>query len=232
MKSTGRTILVALVGALVLCAVASASASASMPEFVPGEGAKFPIAFTGKESHNAFWEGSGGGWFDCGSITTKGELTGAKTASLTLEWTGCSEGSSGLKFYTKGEPAGTVVIPGSGTLVYMSKAAKEVGLLFTLKEAVKVYGNGNQEGSVYFRLSGSVLIPLAPINTKLTKLDLPFEGGKSPGEPKYSKYENEKGEAERASFVIKSVGGGEGEGNLQIGGADAVTAGSALTIAG
>ena len=224
-KTTRKMSLIAAVAVLALASAYTASAFAALPEFVPGEGAKWPITFEGTERVGAGWEWANGGLFECSPVASKGEVTGAKAASLTLEWTGCTEESR--RYYTKGEPEGTVVIPGGGTLVYISKASKEVGLLFTLKETVKVY----REGSVIFKLSGSELIPLTPLDTLMSKFDLPFEKGAKAGAPKYSQYENEKGEVKKAGIVI-AYGGIENSGVLEIHGADAVTASKALKVVG
>jgi hypothetical protein len=205
------------------------------PEFVPGEGAKFPIAFQdAAQKRTSFFEpnsGLGESPFCTGS-QVKGEITGAKVASVTLEFTGCA-------FYEKpvwtGElwETGTVVLQGIGTPVYIDKAEKKVALLDVLTKTSLKFSEGT-----FAQIKGTLLIPVTPLNTSTTKFALPIHKTGGAGLQEYRSRENEKNE------VVKYVhpdyepysGGGFVEAAIEMEGKNEVlnevTAGSALTVKG
>jgi DNA-binding beta-propeller fold protein YncE len=194
MRHKGRTALVALVAVFVLGAVASASALAAPPEFVPKSGESFPIKLedgmhAGFAAFRTELE-----FGSCSENRTTGEATGPKTIPLTLEWAGCKDGSSSMT--SEGAASGHIVIPGTGTLVYIDKATGQVGVLLTLKE-VKI-----EIGTTQLALKGSVVIPVSPTNTESESLDLPLHEGKNAGQQEYSGYENEKGEQKFATLEV------------------------------
>jgi hypothetical protein len=173
MRHKSRTIFAALVAVLALGAIASASASAALPEFVPGEGAKWPITFqdaagarsSAIDSYNYSIAPH------CEGSQVKGEITAAKVASVTLELTGCWY-AGGHEFWTEGQKQGTIVLPGKGTLVYIDKAEKKVGILDELK-ATKLKVSPEGEGWKA-EIAGKLVIPITPLNTSTTKFALPI----------------------------------------------------------
>jgi hypothetical protein len=129
MRHKSKTMLTALFAVFAFAAVASASASAALPEFVPAEGAKFPITFqdAAQKSDSSLLAIDDEYSPRCTGSQVKGEITAAKVASVTLELTGCYY--AGAKWSTgRGEEGKeTMVLPGKGTLVYINKAEKRSG---------------------------------------------------------------------------------------------------------
>jgi DNA-binding beta-propeller fold protein YncE len=194
MRSKYKSALAALVAVCALGAVASASASAAPPEFTLKAGEKFPDAIGNSlNSVPAGFETEALS-ASCSSNKTTGEITSAKAASLTLEWTGCVKGTT--QFTSEGAEAGHIVITGTGTLVYIDKAKSQVGVLLALKE-VKLLA-----GEAKFFLKGSLVVPISPINQKVYTFELPFHQ-KGVGEQEFTSYENEKGEVESTQLILE-----------------------------
>ncbi|HXN37326.1 MAG TPA: hypothetical protein VN892_04755 [Solirubrobacteraceae bacterium] len=224
MRFTFKSALVALVAVLVLGAVASASASAALPEFVHGEGEAFPISlsFSSKSVSTVF---EGPGFLSqpgCNGASFSGEVTAAKSVSLTTEFEGCRLDATNI-CSTKGAAAGHVVLPWSGTLVYIDKATKQVGIVLKLTEKL-IFECGSWSAPI----KGSILIPVTPINTKTSKLGVAIHHGKAEGQPEYKEYENEKGEVEKTHFEV----GTHVENNLNVAGEPQLAAGKSFTISG
>jgi hypothetical protein len=203
MRHTGRTMFAALVAVLALGVVASASASAALPEFVPGEGG-FPIMLKGSVTGPAsnFNIATGNVFGECHGYNINGEITGAKIGTLTIETKECAERSR--HYHTQGAGEGDLVMPYTASLVYINKATKEVGLLLKLP-APEVIVRGNEK-TLELAIRGSILVPLTPVNTKTSKLGLTFEG--TGGNQAVSVYENEKGEKQKAKLESEPVSGG------------------------
>jgi hypothetical protein len=222
MRYKGRTVLAALVAALALGAVASASALAAPPEFTLGNIEPFPSKIEASlHSGSASLEGT----FSLGSCSadrTTGEIAGVKAASLTLEFTGCGKNSTSVN--SKGAASGVIVIPGSGSLVFINKAKEQVGILFTLKETVTL-----EAGAEKFELSGDIVFPITPINTETHSFTLPIHSA-SPGLQQYRSYENEKGEVQNTSLKLELGGNYQAE-SIEITGSNEVTSGTLLTVA-
>jgi hypothetical protein len=168
-----------------------------LPEFVPGKGQSFPIVLENK-LHGGYASIEPNASFpnSCGEDRTKAEITGAKAVSVTLEWTGC-KGGAGEEFHSKGAPAGTIVIPGSGTLVYIDRATKQVGIALTLKEAISVLSGTTSA----FSIESGVIIPITPVGAEIEAgdtFDLPIHE-KSESNQEFTSYENESSETELLS---------------------------------
>jgi len=217
MRHKGRTMLAALVAVLALGVVASASASAALPEFVPGEGAKFPVAAEVTSVTSTVLENDAGSqWSDCQGVTLKGSVTGAKTASLTAELTNCRV-SGDEQCHTSGAPEGHETLSGTGSLVYVSKATKQTGLDFTVAAAKILCG------SLTINVKGSFVIP---VTASGGKLNVQIKG--SGGKPETKYYENEKGE-KKSCYLETNFGVGYEESDLNIGELKLATS-SPLTI--
>jgi hypothetical protein len=194
------------------------------PEFVLGTGEKFPVTIEGTQHGTADLSTSGGNFIECKEHKSQGEITGAKAASLTIELTGCRLVGPEVSCKTEGSPAEHIVLPGSGTLVYISKSTKKIGLLFNLPEVVYECEDGLGGG-----IRGSIVIPVTPINTKTTKFDLPIHGAKGVQEP--TEYENEKSEVKKARFEMEATAGFT-TAALQVEGENPLTTSKALTVEG
>jgi hypothetical protein len=186
--------LAALVAVLALGVVASASASAALPEIVPGAGVKFPIAVEGASRNVAkvhLSQRNGSEPARCEGVKFKGDITGAKAVSLTTEMTYCTQDEPTRKCSTAGAAAGHVVLAGTGTLAYINKASKVVGIVLTLPETEV------ECGGYAMLVKGSVIIPITPINTKTSELSMVIKESEI-GKQEYTTYENEKGEVTTA----------------------------------
>ena len=122
-RSVGLMVLV-----MALFAVAATAASAANPEFLDNvAGNTFTIkSGAGKLKAGAFT-------LECKADTGKGEITGAKTVSITIDLENCT--LLGLAANSLGDPAKIILVAATGTLCYISKAAKTVGVEFTLTPA-------------------------------------------------------------------------------------------------
>jgi hypothetical protein len=224
MKHKGRTMFAALAAALALGVVASASASAALPEFVPAEGGKLPIALEGSlpTGKGGITSGSEKANLLCEGIYAKGEITGAKTASLSIELRDCKDGAG---YYCEFGEKGSDVeyFSGSASLAYLNKAKKEVGLVLTQK---RIKGDCISESAW---IQGGLIIPITPVNTKTSKPTFTIRGN-GKGVQEFQSYENEKGEVVKSHLEL-NLGSGPIMAALETG-ALSLTASKALTVEG
>src|SRR5579859_758734 len=89
---------------LALSATITASASAALPEFA----GPFPVPFTAKSGLTRL-ETVKGAVITCLSDTGSGEVTGPKTGTVTITFTGCELVTLGLSCNTVGVPPGDIV---------------------------------------------------------------------------------------------------------------------------
>lgn len=196
MKSMLKGALGALMVVLALSAAVSASASAALPEFATGPGEKLTetkykmregLPWTG-------WETTQGDTFACsdqgaaGKSTFEGSFLGPKTVSGKFVFTRCSLGckSEGAKL----EEIATVEL--EGTLVYISKATKKVGITFKPKSG-KYLTKFKYCDGFPGEVKGSIIIPL---RGELNTLAYGFGVGplnETKGIQQINQYENEEG---------------------------------------
>jgi hypothetical protein len=215
-----RGVLLALLAVLVMSAVSVASASAALPEFVPGEGG-FPI--TVKNSQSKLASGisdATGEKYTCEGVNTSGSITAGKTMSLTIERGRCNR--EGRECYTEGAELGTETFSGSATLAYIKKSEKKVGIVFTVNPTVI------HCGSITEGVRGSIVIPITPINTLTSEPALVLEGNGA-GVQEYRSYENEKGEVKKA-YLELNWGAGYKTAALEVTGQIKLATSRAVTI--
>jgi hypothetical protein len=225
MRHKSKAMFAALLAVLALGAVASASASAALPEFVPAEGG-FPIKLEGAlSSTNAYFSyGAYRAFGTCTSANVKGEITGAKVLSATLELKRCTHNWQSLNCRTLGAPLETEILSGGARLVYINKAAGQVGIVFEpTPQPVEFICNPEEP----YHLRSAIVIPLTPLNTKTTTLSITAKLVKESQE--FVKYENEKGEMIFARLEAKVLSGWVGSG-LALGSPVSLTASKALTV--
>jgi hypothetical protein len=182
----------ALMAVVALAAVASVTASAALPEFLPASG-----SFTSKSGSGtlAF---KGGNTIECSADTNKGEVTGEKTARVTITFTGCKlfgiVGANSL-----GDSSGTILTTANGTLCYLNKTAKTVGLQLSPTGKVHIEAGGSLA-----IVEGTVIGELKPVGGGAKKG--PFElvlKQKAAGEQEITKCEG---------GATQNLSGAEGEG--------------------
>ena len=166
-----RMIGLALVAVFAMSAIVASAASAALPEQLPATG-----KFTGTSGASTF-ETLKGEKVKCTSDTITGEITGAKTSKSTITFKGCE--GLGLKCNTSGAGSGEIVLNVTGTLVYIMKSTKEVGLLNTLGAALTIKCTAFETLVV----RGSTLCPITPVNTKTTKYKVVCKATKGMQEP-------------------------------------------------
>jgi hypothetical protein len=188
--------------------------------------AALPIAVERSETtQSSDFETTGGTrWLgECSGYNAKGEITGAKGVSLTTELSGCGFRESGEKCNSKGAKEGHIVTPENGTLVYINKSTKQVGVLFTLTEVHA------ECGSVKETLRGSVVVPIAAINTKTSKIGMTFH--QSSGKQEFITYENEKSE-KKTAYLELNFGSGFEQTGFAVEGTPELTTSKPVTIEG
>jgi hypothetical protein len=172
----------AIIAVVALSAIASATASAALPEFLPGNaGEKFTgTSPSGTLEINALEK------ITCSSDAVAGENVGTtkKEASATVTFKGCSAfGIAGAK--SLGEAEGTIVAKVKLKLCYINAAKKEVGVLTKVASPVHI-----EVGGKLVVVEGDQVGKITPVNTKTKTYKLSYE--ESGGKPKPEGCEGEK----------------------------------------
>jgi hypothetical protein len=210
MRFISRGALAASVAALALSVAGVATAAAALPEFVPDGGAKFPITASGSVSvHEGAEETAiqldqqSGGWIDCKTVKYSDEITAAKAISLTTDLERCHKYESlysGHECTSTGAATGVIALSGKGSLVYLEKATKKVGVLLTMSEFDVTCKESEPEKA---RVEGSLLAQIAPVNTEITKYELLYHQKTKPGFEEFTSYENESGKLIKTEFIVE-----------------------------
>ena len=193
------TMVVTLMAVFAVSAVASATASASLPEQVPASG-KFTV-----KSEKGTFETIGKESIKCSSDKGEGEITGPKTDKSKLTFEVCV-GPLGVKCNSSGASSGDISIEINSELVWLNKAKEEVGEDLVLAKEVTIKCTALQT----LKVKGSTVCPVAPTNTKTTTFTITCK--QKEGKQEFTEYENE------AGTKIKDITETEGSGsqNLQI----------------
>lgn len=174
MRSTFRTMLVAMVALCALGAVAAASASAALPEF---HYLKFPTSFTGAGGEMFFKET--GGTYKCKATSISGTISGPKELSgVVIKFNGKKEGGEGgcteFLFQSEhGEEWWTKEL--KGRIAYLSSTSKEVGLL--LEPVAEPIAKGIHFSVSAATIKGSVIAPITPVNKGEREFTLQYQQG-------------------------------------------------------
>jgi hypothetical protein len=177
-----KLLVVAVMAVVALSAVATATASAALPELLPGNAGE---KFTGKSGSGTL-EVPGEGTIVCKEDSVTGENVGAtkKEAAATVTFKGCTAfGFIGAK--SLGDAEGTILVNASLKLCYINKANKEVGVLTKIENPVHIEVAGK-----LIVVEGDQVAKITPVNTKTTKYSLKYE--QSAGKPKPEGCEGEK----------------------------------------
>lgn len=189
-----RTMVLSLLATCAIGAVASASASAALPEQVPASG-KLTIS-----SGASVFETKAGEKVSCTKDSGSGEITGAKTSTGTVTFEGCTASLLGVKIKCQTGAEGDIVTELKNELVYINKSKKEVGLDSVLAKELTIKCGSFET----LKVKGSTICPISPINTKTKTLTLSCKQKKGVQEP--TEYENAKGEK------VKDITETKGEG--------------------
>ena len=205
MRSKSRTMLAALVAVLALGALASASASAALPELGPYHAGE-KLTFTINEMR---FQNKGGNIWGCSGGTGEGEITGAKTIKAKLKFSGCVSsllGKCGSKG-AKSEEIVTISMPVE--LVYLNKEKHETALVFNYNNGKTPFAEYECTNQLRNEWTQSVIVPIAAKTlSKTFKLKFAhreISGGEWEQLP--SQYENEAGKLVTAYPLITFFGG-------------------------
>jgi hypothetical protein len=181
-----KTIGLMFAAVFALTAFTAAAASAALPELL-SEGKEIPAKTPIKsKSGKSTLETKSGEKVSCTADTDSGEVTGAKTSTTTVTFTGCSAFGI-LKCTTTGAKSGEIILKSNVTLVYINKSAKEVGLAFALEKEVTIECTSAEK----LHVRGGNIGKLTPVNKSEPKLTLTFAQTKGVQSP--TEYENESG---------------------------------------
>ena len=196
MRLMFRNMLVAIVAVLALSAVASATASAALPEIVNSKGeALVKKKFTGEVTERMIDEINGRGAEECQKLAFAGEIKGTKggEGTLTLHCAGSC--------HTKGLKEKEMKFSVSVNLVWLNKAKEEAALLLSIPGVADVedYCWSNPMPSQFpLEVSGSLLVP---VSTKTNwARNIAFCLNRKSGKQEPSEYENEAGEKVKAQL--------------------------------
>jgi hypothetical protein len=211
MRFITKRALVALVAVLALSVASAASASAALPEF---GGSTFPVKYSFASNQKVTFSATdAGAYVICtGGGTAEGEITGAKALTARFDFKGCYYAltvGGEMACTTKGASVGEIKSESlKGSLVYISKANKEVGIVFNpyeqakeLKEIVPpptfatfvcAESGGPQYG---IAIRNGVTVPVTSLNTLTKSYALKFAVSENKQVP--AEYENAAGEKVR-----------------------------------
>ncbi len=157
-----KTLGLVVVAAFATSAIASATASARLPELLNSAGlAPVKKRFTGTSTESTL-EARSGANVKCKGDTITGKVTGLKTAEAELVFTGCTTAAGLLKCKSAGANSGEIAAKVDSTLVYIDKAKKEVGLLSALVGVLTIECTGLLSETLKVR--GNLICPIAPVN--------------------------------------------------------------------
>jgi len=207
------TIIGATITALVaLSAIASTMATAALPEFN-----KTKVKFTSASGPGTL-QVAGGNKIECESDTDDGEITGPKEVILLVDFRKC-EIFGLIGAHSLGDAENTILTNATGTLCYLNKAKKEVGLVLTPTGLLHI--EAPNAGALAL-IKGTLIGRLTPVNTTTLRgeLILKQEKGKQEllgceelaGEAHLSTSENEGayqasglGTADTVGFLVSEV---------------------------
>lgn len=120
----------------------------------------------------------------------EGEITGRKTVTGTIRFTGCKLEQMNCRTEGSKNYEEIITQPLEGTLVYLSKTAKTVGIDFKAKTGTAVVHRLRCWGGIG-EVTGSIVMPVTPVNVRQTEFKLEATG-------RDEEYETEKGEKKTA----------------------------------
>lgn len=179
MRSKCRNVFVMLAGVLALSAVASASASAALPEFQKGgKGLEKAVTFTEKSGEVVF-ENKIDNPVVCSASSATGETHGVKEVEgVVVKSTGCHVlfGSSHVYCASTGAKEGEIVTAKlSGKLGYLEKTpVPRVGLLLEQSKGEKIAECKGGSGEANVKIKGSVIGQIGVLNKETTSFYLKF----------------------------------------------------------
>ena len=176
-----------------------------LPEFVLGGGETLPVKVEAPVANRSIsFSDPELTFVTCAKGGVQGEITGRKKLAMTDELTECVSANGFEKCNSVGAPTGVIRMSGSGTVVYIEKATKKVGVVLAL--ATVTIHCGIEGTGIELKVHGNLLTSITPINTKTKTYEMPYKG--TLGKQELTKYENEKGESATATPELNFDGVG------------------------
>jgi hypothetical protein len=160
--STRLWALVTAAATMLLLASLASTAGATFPEALDNVAGN---TFSGTSGEGILEDPASKLAVRCAKGTATGEITGPKTGKGIGTAEGCT--ITGLSINSLGDKSGTILVPATGTLCYISKTKKEVGILYALPVG-GIHAETPAIGEL-FVVSGSMVSKVAPVNTLTTK---------------------------------------------------------------
>jgi hypothetical protein len=158
------TVGAALLASLTLTAIAAGSALAALPEFLPGSG----VTIKGSSGKGQL-QIQGGGTIKCEKDKPLGEIIGFKTATVDVHFEGCK--AIGFAANSVGDTSGVILVRGVGTLCYLSKVSRIVGLLVEIAPTLQVEVPTAKQK---IEVKGTVIGEVHPVNSSQTTGEVLF----------------------------------------------------------
>jgi len=175
----------AMLALVAVSAVASASASAALPEY------SATATLSGTSGVSTLTTVGSSTTIVCKKDKFTGTTTGSSKAStFKVTFEECEAGGAKCK---TGETAGIITSEGTGTLGYISKEAKTVGVSLAPKEVVITCG------VLKAKVKGTFICAVTPVNTSTTSFKQKCEVS-SKGVQKISKFEGGSAQSLEATF--------------------------------
>jgi hypothetical protein len=160
------------------------------PEFVVNAGQKLSELKYSGAAGTSVWAAKNSSSFICEGVEVNGKATGSKTVNGKFVFKGCNSGSCKSPTGKEGE---VVTEELQGTLVYIAKSAKTVGIVFR-PQTGSALATFRCEGTVYRELRGSIIVPVGPPNLKRLGFEEKTLGLTGEGAQLITEYENGRGE--------------------------------------
>lgn len=203
MSKRAKILGVVLGAVLALTAIAAASASAALPEYVPNSGT-FPIKFTSTSGKGTL-QTTTGETVTCTSDSNVGELTGPKSGTVTVTFNGCTTTFFGfpISCKTAGKASGEIVTSKlNSELVY---AVGKTQVLNLLSSPTGTEAEFECAGNTV-KVTGSVLGLFPTINKQLHSTSLVLN--QTSGKQEFEEYVNASGTTVTGVFLNSSKNGG------------------------
>jgi hypothetical protein len=152
----------ALTALTALTTITATIATAALPEFN-----KTKIKFTSLSGPGTL-DVAGGNTIECESATDAGEISGPKTVTLQVDVRTCKIFGL-IGSHSLGDPENTILIAATGTLCYLNKAKKEVGLVLTPTGLLHIEA---PVAAALALIKGTLIGRLTPVNTTTLRGEL------------------------------------------------------------
>jgi hypothetical protein len=177
-----RTIIFLTLTAVSAVTAIAASMATALPSFLPAN-ERFPVKFTSFSGSGTLATASGG-VISCRKDTDTGEILSETTIDVTVDFKECFTIFEDLPVWSLGDPSDTILISATGTLCYINKTNREVGI--TLTPTGKLHLE-TKVGKLFI-VAGALIGRLTPVNTQSLEGHLILEQTRN-GEQKVLKCE-------------------------------------------